>query len=328
MSKGCHPERQRRVVVIGSANVDFTVKVDRLPKLGETVSGGEFYTSFGGKGANQAVAAFKAGAEVKFVAKLGCDPNGEEIARHLISLGLSPEGLLRDEALHSGVALIMVDRGGRNLIAAAPGSNRSLTVEDIRRAEPLIAWGKVLLIQLEVPLPAVEEALKLAKAHHLTTILNPAPARPLSQEILALTDFLTPNEVEAGALTGMEVTDLQSAASAARRLLDSGVRHVIVTLGEAGALFVREDLTKPFPAFPVEAIDSTAAGDAFNGALATALAEGKTLEEAIVFANAAGALTVTKKGAQDLPGRCECSPRIFFLLPLRIAYNRVQVREG
>lgn len=304
MSKECHPELQRRVVVIGSANVDFTVKVDRLPKPGETVSGGEFYTSFGGKGANQAVAALKAGASVTFVAKVGRDPNGEQILRHLTTLGFPPEGLLRDEAFPSGVALIMVDREGRNLIAVAPGSNRRLTVEDIRQAEPLIARGQVLLIQLEVPLPAAEEALRLAKAHGLTTILNPAPARPLSQALLALTDFLTPNEAEVEALTGIEVQDLQGAVHAARRLLDSGARHVIVTLGEAGALFVGEGLMKPFPAFPVEAIDSTAAGDAFNGALACALAEEKPLEEAILFANAAGALTVTKRGAQDsLPTR-------------------------
>lgn len=295
-----------RVVVIGSANVDFTVRLNRLPRLGETVSGGEFYTSYGGKGANQAVAAHKAGAEVRFLAKVGCDRNGEAIIKHLEGLGLNSEGILRDESHHSGVALIMVDRTGDNAIAVASGSNWHVTDEDVRRAESHISWGEVFLAQLEIPIPAVKEALRLAKAHDLVTILNPAPAQSLSGDILSLVDILTPNEMEAGSLAGIRIEEVDDAVRAAGKLIESGATQVIVTLGEQGCCWVRKDHTQTLPSFPVTAVDSTAAGDAFNGALACALAGGSSMEEAIRFGSAAGGLAVTRKGAQDsLPTKDE-----------------------
>jgi len=295
-----------RVVVIGSANVDLTVRLERLPHMGETVSGGEFYSSFGGKGANQAVAAHKAGADVRFLAKVGCDHNGEAIVEHLESLGLTSAGILRDESRHSGVALIMVDRTGNNAIAVASGSNWNLTEGEIRRGESHISWGQVLLTQLEIPLPTVKQALRLAKARGLVTVLNPAPAHFLPEEVLSLVDILTPNETEAGSLTGIDVGTVDEAARAAGKLLESGVAQVIVTLGKEGCCWVREDRAQSFPSFPVVAVDSTAAGDAFNGALACAVAEGRSMEEAIRFGNAAGAIAVTRRGAQDsLPTRDE-----------------------
>jgi len=295
-----------RVVVIGSANMDITVRVERLPHLGETVSGGEFYTAFGGKGANQAVAAYKAGADMRFLAKVGCDQNGDAIIENLEGLGLSSEGILRDESRHSGVAIIMVDGMGNNAIAVAPGSNRNLTQEDVLMAGSHISWGQVLLAQLETPLPSVREALRLARTHGLVTILNPAPAHPLPGEMLSLADILTPNEVEAAALTGIDVQSADEATRAAEKLLESGAKQVIVTLGKEGCCWVRRDRSQTFPSFPVEAVDSTAAGDAFNGALACAVAEGCPMEAAIRFGSAAGAIAATRRGAQDsLPTRDE-----------------------
>ena len=290
-----------KVIVLGSANLDFTVAVDRLPTVGETVLGREFYQSFGGKGANQAVAATRAGAEVVLLTMLGTDDYGRRIEQHLTSLGLPREGLLRHETKPTGVALILVDEGGRNFIAVAPGSNQMLSLEDVRRASPLIRQGAVLLAQLEVPLAAVREAFSIAKTQGLLTILNPAPAEPLPPSLLKLVDVLTPNEGEAHTLSGMTDPD-----EAARVLIEQGARKVIVTLGERGALLRDATTVRHFPAYSVQAIDSTAAGDAFNGALACSLAEGRSLEDAIVFANAAGALATTKRGAQEsLPMRTE-----------------------
>lgn len=288
-----------KVIVVGSTNVDYTVAVDRLPAAGETVLGREFYQSVGGKGANQAIAARRAGADVFFLTKLGTDANGRLLERHLTRMGIPGAGLLRDAETPTGVALIVVDRSGMNQIAVAPGSNWRLTVEEVDRASTLMAGGRALLVQLELPLPVVTAALALAKRHRLMTILNPAPAVPLSSDVLKLVDVLTPNEGEARALTGQD-----DPADAAQILLARGARRVIVTLGSRGAWLRDAKANQAFPAFRVEAIDSTGAGDAFNGALACALAEGRPLDEAIVFANAAGALTATRCGAQDaLPSR-------------------------
>ncbi|MDD5559413.1 ribokinase [Candidatus Methylomirabilis sp.] len=307
----------QQVVVIGSANLDLTVIASRLPREGETVLGGELLLSNGGKGANQAVAALKAGAEVRFLAKVGRDPFGDRICRDLVAAGLPADGLLRDESAPTGVALIVVDRQGRNQIAVAPGSNQLLLPVVIEQHEPFLAHGTVMLVQLEIPIVTVERALQFAKAHGMTTILNPAPASALSDDLLRHVDLLTPNETEAEALTGIAVSDLPSAAAAAKALLLRGPHVVIVTLGAQGALLCTASIVQHLPAIPVAAVDTTAAGDAFNGALAAALA-GKpqtdtlrtgrlrVLEDIVRFANAAGALTTTKRGAQEsLPTKAE-----------------------
>ncbi len=303
------------VVVIGSANLDLTVAVERLPREGETVLGEELLLADGGKGANQAVAALRAGAEVRFLANLGRDPFGDRIYRDLVAAGLPAVGLLRDDSAPTGVALIVVDRQGRNQIAVAPGSNRSLLPGTIDRNEAFLAHGALMLLQLEIPIAAVERALRFAKACDMTTILNPAPACSLSESLLRHVDLLTPNETEAEALTGIAVRDPTSAEGAARALLARGPRVVIVTLGALGALLCAESFVRYLPALPVRVIDTTAAGDAFNGALAAALAakqplealrDARFLEDAAAFANAAGALATTKRGAQEsLPTRAD-----------------------
>jgi ribokinase len=298
--------KQRHILVIGSANVDFTVKVETLPQMGQTVSGGDFLLSYGGKGANQALAAKLAGAPVFMIAKLGRDPNGELLYRRLIDAGLSPQGLLRDDEAPSGVALIMVDSRGHNLIATAPGSNHHLARADVQELDASAFAGRILLTQLEVPLDTVVHALRRGRETGMTTILNPAPGRQLPEEILALPDIITPNETEASLLSGITVTDLETAQGAGERLLAQGCRTVIITLGAQGALVVRHGEVRHFPAIPVTPVDTTGAGDAFNGVLAAALLEGLTIEQAMAYANAAGALCVTKRGAQEaLPTRQE-----------------------
>ena len=296
----------RHILVIGSANVDFTVQVERLPQVGETVTGSDFRLSYGGKGLNQALAAHLADAPVFMIAKLGRDPNGEQVYRHVLAAGLSAEGLLRDEELPSGVALIMVDAQGHNVIAVASGSNRQLTVADVQSLDAIAFSGRILLTQLEIPLETVEYGLGRALRAGMTTILNPAPGRHLAEQVLALPQIITPNETEASLLSGITVTDLDTAQRAGERLVALGCQTILMTLGAQGALLVRKGEVRHFPAFPVSSVDSTAAGDAFNGVLAASLLAGLTLEQAIERANAAGALCVTKRGAQEsLPTRQE-----------------------
>jgi ribokinase len=286
-----------RVLVIGSANMDFTVAVPRLPAEGETVTGGSFYVSHGGKGANQAVAARRLGGDVRFVGCVGQDPQGDQVVEQLAAEGIPTDGVIRTEAA-TGVALIMVDREGRNQIAVASGANLELLPDLAKMHASLMPWAEALLLQLEIPVPSVQWALATAREHGVLSILNPAPAQPLPDTLLSLVDCLTPNSNEAEILTGIAVKGPDSASQAAQHLLARGVRRVIVTLGAQGALCCDGKSAIHFPAFPVDAVDTTGAGDAFNGALAVGLAVGGTWEEALPLANAAAALACTKRGAQ------------------------------
>jgi ribokinase len=298
--------RARRVLVVGSANVDFTVAAPRLPAVGETVTGGTLLVNHGGKGANQAVAARRLGAEVRFVACVGDDSPGRDIRAALAAEGIGVEGVAVTREAATGTALIVVDREGRNQIVVAPGANWRLTLEHVRSRAADFAWAQVVVCQLETTLETLAWTLEEARRRGIATILNPAPVRDGLPDIWRLVDYLTPNEGEAGRLTGIEVRDLRAAAAAARALRARGVGTAILTLGAEGALAVTAEGEIHSPALSVPVVDTTAAGDAFNGALAAALGGGDTLQGALRFANAAAALTCTRRGAQaSLPTRAE-----------------------
>lgn len=294
------------IVVLGSSNTDMVVQLDHLPAPGETVLGGEFAILAGGKGANQAVAAARAGAEVAFLGKVGEDAFGRQALEQLSADGIDISGVDRTSAASSGVALICVSREGENSIAVAPGANAQITVEDVRHHAKRIQKADLFLVQLETPLEAVAEAVNLAAAKGVRIILNPAPARSLPDDLLSKLDIITPNEGEAEVLTGITVSDDESAEKAARALLARGVRNVVITLGPRGVFAATKEFTGIIPGFRVEPVDTTAAGDTFTGALAAALDQGLALPKALRFANAAAALSVTRSGAQvSIPKRPE-----------------------
>ncbi len=287
------------IYVIGSVNTDMVVKADRLPKPGQTVSGGDFFMSAGGKGGNQAVAAARLGANVRMVANLGADVFGDAAVKRLEAESVDTTLVRRDENQPSGVALISVDAAGENQIVVAPGANATLLEAQVDRAFETMPEGSLVLLQLEVPLPTVAHAVVVAGEKGCRVILDPAPAKALPGELLSGVFLLTPNETEAEALTGIDVHDQSSALEAARELRDAGVANVAITLGGEGVLLATAEGSELIPAPEVSAVDTTAAGDCFNGSLAVALAEGTSLREAAAFACRAAAISVTRLGAQD-----------------------------
>ena len=303
-----------RILVIGSSNTDMVIKLDRLPRPGETILGGDFFHAAGGKGANQAIAAARAGGEIKFVARVGRDMFGAKAVERLVQEGVNVEHVIREESLPSGVALIFLAKDGANSIAVAGGANARLSPADIMKASAAIASADVVLMQLETPLETVQVAAELAARAEVPFILNPAPARALSTDLLKLVSILTPNETESELLTGIAVTDESSAGRAAEQLLALGVKAVILTLGSRGVFVATALISELVPGYQVQAVDATGAGDVFNGALAVALAEGRPLLEAARFANAAAAISVTRLGAQpSAPNRKEIES---FLTPI------------
>jgi ribokinase len=288
----------RKIVVVGSSNTDMIIKVDRIPKPGETILGGEFASAAGGKGANQAVAAARAGGRVTFVARVGRDMFGDKAVAGFAADAINVDHVFRDPASPSGVALIFVGKDGENSIAVASGANARLAPADVRKAKHVFRNASAVLLQLESPLATVIVAAELAARAGARVILNPAPAQMLPTDLLRRVYLLTPNESEAELLTGIQVKSTAAAAKAAQRLRARGVQAVIVTLGAKGSFVSSPAGGQWVPGFKVKAVDSTAAGDVFNGAIAVALAEGKSLYQAARFASAAAAISVTRLGAQ------------------------------
>jgi len=303
------------VVVVGSVNMDLVVRAPRLPAPGETISGGEFATIPGGKGANQAVASARLGTRTAFLGCLGQDVFGEQLAEGLRRNGVDCQGL-RIRPGPTGVALIVVDGAGRNGIVLAPGANALLAPDDVDGSEALLASARVLVAQLEVPLATVAHAVRRAREMSKVVVLNPAPAQPLPREVLEAVDYLVPNEIEAEMLSGVRTGSIEDAITAGRRLRELGARNVIVTLGERGVVAVTGHSAEHLPAPEITPVDTTAAGDTFIGGMCVALVEGRPLHQAIQFAQAAAAISVTRFGAQpsiphrsDMPAEWSRPPR-------------------
>ncbi|SAA50178.1 ribokinase [Enterobacter hormaechei] len=294
------------LVVLGSINADHILNLETFPTPGETVTGNQYQLAFGGKGANQAVAAGRSGANIAFIACTGDDDTGERVRKQLASdnIDIAPVSVVAGES--TGVALIFVNAEGENVIGIHAGANAALTTERVEAQRGIIAGAEALLMQLESPVESVLAAAKIAHENHTSVVLNPAPARVLSDELLALVDIITPNETEAEKLTGIRVDNDDDAARAALALHEKGIGTVIITLGSRGVWASVNGEGRRVPGFKVKAIDTIAAGDTFNGALVTALLEGKAMDDAIRFAHAAAAIAVTRKGAQpSVPWRKE-----------------------
>ncbi len=295
------------IVVIGSSNIDFIMKMDHLPARDETVTNATFMQTFGGKGANQAVAAGRAGGDVIFVNCVGDDPYAERMLAGFRESGICTDYIYREVGISSGTALVMIGEGGHNYLSVAPGANARLTPQRVEAVRDLIAAAACVLMQFEIPPESIVRALDIAAEVGTPVVWNDAPANPFDVSHLYKVGIVVANEPEASALTGMAVTDLDSAKTAAGRLRQLGARTAIITLGENGSVVAdASGAVMHIPAFPVRPVDTTAAGDTYCGCLVVALAEGKPLTEAVRFASAGGALCVQRLGAQpSIPWRNE-----------------------
>lgn len=299
---------KKKIVVIGSSNTDMVIKSDHFPKPGETVLGGEFLMNPGGKGANQAVAVARLGGDVSFVCKVGDDMFGKEAITKYSEDRINVDHVSVSSEQPSGVALINIDKRGENCISVASGSNYCLSEEDINSAEPIIKNAAIVLLQLEIPISTVTYAARMAKQYGAIVVLNPAPApkETLPADLLSNVDVIIPNSTEVETITKRCVTDLKSAQDAIGEMISKGVKTVIVTLGSEGTIIFHDGEYKQVPAYRVEAVDTTAAGDTFCGGVCVALAEGKTVFEAVQFGTKAASICVTRMGAQgSIPCRRE-----------------------
>ena len=294
------------IVVLGGINMDLVGTAERMPAPGETVFGQTFHTAPGGKGANQAVAAARLGAEVRMVGRVGEDEFGHVLVDGLKREGINVTGVAADPNNSSGIAMILLDGRKENYIVAIYGANLACDQEQIKAVESALDGADVLLMQLETPLEVAIEAARIARGRGVQVVWDPAPALEMGSNAYALCDVLTPNQSEAEYLTGVSVTDLDSAKRAARKLVNEGLSSCVVTMAEAGAYYASAGGGGYIPAYDVETTDTVAAGDAFSAALGVALAEGRSLSDAIKYASASGALAVTKRGAQEaMPYRRE-----------------------
>ncbi len=290
---------RQQILVVGSSNTDMVIKAAHLPRPGETILGGTFFMNPGGKGANQAVAIARLGGPVTFICKTGSDIFGHQSQQLFEEEGINTSYVFSVSENPSGVALITVDEKAENCIVVASGANANLLPSDLAKAEEAIEQADLVLMQLEVPMETVRFVANIAWQKGKKVILNPAPAHPLPADLLRHLYLITPNETEAEMITGVKITDETSAGEAARVLAGMGVQHVIITLGSKGALIYSDGKAEMVPALKVEAVDTTAAGDVFNGALTVALSEGRSLKEAARFACKASAISVTRVGAQS-----------------------------